>query len=350
LLYREISVGRNADLNVGGDVEGDTLDVGGDLDLLGGGALMFTSITSGDANIDVDSAIDVGQFDTGSLVLKGGSLTFDEINASGVNATIGGLIKMSRVNGGGQAVFRGGRIQDAGSLVTASRVELTASGDIGSSGSKINVNTPTITLLRGDNVHVLNRRTGPTTLGLLEARNFAELCVAGAILDGNGDEDNIVADRALIQSGAEIGTPSDPLEINIARTLTLAGGQDIQSILWGFFKGSLGEPPIRYGGPDAFAPGIAVLNSSVSLVNPEIDAILLSAQSYGDDLVGFKFRNSVFGDFYFLHLYLAVSELADDLDLNYIDYILYGRALVTPDPELPPAARNPIFIGGDEGN
>jgi hypothetical protein len=282
--------------------------------------------------------------------VAGGSLTFEEINASRVDARIGGQVRMARVNGGGEVTFRAGSIVDANSLVSAGRVSLSASGDIGSSGSKINVDTSNIPLLSGNNVFVNNRRGGETVLGLLEARNRAELCVGGSIVDGNGDDLNVVAGSALLQTTGTIGTVRDPIDIAIDRTLTLAGGQEIPGILWGFFRGDLGQPPIRYGGPDTFAPGIAVLNSTVSLVNPEIEAILLSAQSYGDDLVGFKFRNSVFGDFYFLHLYLAVSELADDLDLNYIDYILYGRALVTPDPELPPAARNPIFIGGDEGN
>jgi filamentous hemagglutinin family protein len=351
LLYAEVEAGGAGQIDVGGRAEGDTLAVGGNLDLRTGDDLVYTSLASRDADIEVGGSMDVDEVDVGALDLAvRGSLTFREIEASRINASIGGLVKMARVNAGSRADFRAGRIQDTGSNVRAGSISLSARGDIGDAGRPINLDTSNIVLLRGNNVFVNNRRGGPTSLGLLEAVNRAELSVAGSLVDGNGDDLNVQATSALLTTGREIGTARDPLEINLADTLTLAGGRDIASILWGFFRGDLGRPPIRYGGPDAFAPGIAVLNGAVSLVNPELNAILLSAESYGDDLVGFKFRNSVFGDFYFLHLYLKVSELADDLDVNTIDYILYGRALVTPDPELPPAARNPIFIGGDEGN
>ena len=61
---------------------------------------------------------------------------------------------------------------------------------------------------------------------------------------------------------------------------------------------------------------------------------------------GFKFKNSVFGDFYFLHSGLPVSELADDLDTNALSYLMRGKLKVTRDPNSDLKVVDDIPVGG----
>jgi len=55
-----------------------------------------------------------------------------------------------------------------------------------------------------------------------------------------------------------------------------------------------------------------------------------------------------FREFYFLHHYMQVSEFSLDLDLNFIDYLLFGSANLTAGPDLPKEAKRVIYIGGEK--
>ena len=335
--------------NVRGDVIFSDITVNGRADLTAGGNLAGQNFRSGGATLNIGRDVNVSALDiNGPLLLNGGgNLVFDTIRAAQIDASMGGTIDMSQVDAGGAANFSaGGSIVDRGSRVAGSSVSLVAGGDVGGPGAKINIDTPFLNRASGGNIHINQLRPGTTTLGFIDARNLLELCIRdGSLADGNGDALNIQAKEVRLDVAGTIGSPADPLDVNISDTLTLLGGQQVDQLLWAFFQGDLGQRPILFGGPDLEPRGIGVINGSVDLINSELRSILQANITYGDDLIGFKFKNSIFGDFYFLHLYMQISELADDLDLNTIDYLLSGRALVSPDPELPAEAKDPVIVG-----
>ena len=57
-----------------------------------------------------------------------------------------------------------------------------------------------------------------------------------------------------------------------------------------------------------------------------------------------KSPQGVFGDPYFIHLYMQISEAWN----LFLDFILFGEAQVNADPEMPPDAKRTIKIGGTE--
>jgi hypothetical protein len=53
-----------------------------------------------------------------------------------------------------------------------------------------------------------------------------------------------------------------------------------------------------------------------------------------------------FGEFYFLHEKMQISEYANDLDLYFVDYLVFGVAEVTADPRIPHEVKGQIIYGG----
>ena len=53
-----------------------------------------------------------------------------------------------------------------------------------------------------------------------------------------------------------------------------------------------------------------------------------------------------FAEFYFLHEKMQISDYANDLDLYFIDYLVFGVAEVTADPRIPVEVKGSIIHGG----
>lgn len=58
-------------------------------------------------------------------------------------------------------------------------------------------------------------------------------------------------------------------------------------------------------------------------------------------------RASLFNEFYFLHQSMQISEFSMELDLNFVDYLLFGSAQITPNAKFPVDVKDRIYIGGE---
>ena len=58
-------------------------------------------------------------------------------------------------------------------------------------------------------------------------------------------------------------------------------------------------------------------------------------------------RAIVFNEFYFLHQAMQSSEYSMKLDLNFIDYLVFGSARITPNAKFPVEVKDRIYIGGE---
>ena len=61
-----------------------------------------------------------------------------------------------------------------------------------------------------------------------------------------------------------------------------------------------------------------------------------------------KLRTILFEEFYFLHHFMQASDFSIQLDLNFIDYLLFGTARVEADTSLPKEAKRVIYLGGEK--
>ena len=64
------------------------------------------------------------------------------------------------------------------------------------------------------------------------------------------------------------------------------------------------------------------------------------------DVPGAEVKAIQFAEFYFLHRYMQVSKFSMDLDLNFIDFLVFGRAGINADASLPKEAKRTIYLGG----
>ena len=73
-------------------------------------------------------------------------------------------------------------------------------------------------------------------------------------------------------------------------------------------------------------------------------AEMARAEAFVVETPEIKSPQGVFGDPYFIHLYMQISEAWN----LFLDFILFGEADVTADPEMPEEAKRTIKIGGTE--
>ena len=78
---------------------------------------------------------------------------------------------------------------------------------------------------------------------------------------------------------------------------------------------------------------------------PPVDISALLAKFFVD-VPNFKERAKIFEEFFFLHLTMQISEFAMNLDLNFIDYLLFGEARIHANAQLPADAKDTVYIGG----
>jgi hypothetical protein len=67
---------------------------------------------------------------------------------------------------------------------------------------------------------------------------------------------------------------------------------------------------------------------------------------FSEETPNMKERARLFDEFVFLHLTMQISEFSMELDLNFVDYLLFGEARIAANAELPASAKDVIYIGG----
>ncbi len=363
-------VGNEAVLDIGGDWDYETGEVGGLVTAMVGGETRFGELTAGDLELITGSAdfealivnndadieslgnmnaniLDIGgeaRFDIG------GAFTFDDFEAGNIDVDAG-RINMGRVRTG-SARFAGSSIVDNGSMVIANSVFLTAGGDIGSAGSPIQLDVAMIDLISGGgDVTIVQNKAGETPSGLLKAGGALDVSVPnGGLVDKNGPDLNLVSGGDTRLDGFFFGTVSDALEVDVGGNIFMDGpGRDGNfenpGQIFGNFDGIVvgGIPKITYGG-DVRIPGLVLLNGQLLLGSQAILIEVARTEAFVVETPEIKSPQGVFGDPYFIHLYMQISEAWN----LFLDFILFGEADVTADPEMPEEAKRTIKIGGTE--
>ncbi|MCE9614469.1 MAG: filamentous hemagglutinin N-terminal domain-containing protein [Lentisphaerae bacterium] len=330
-----VRAGGDATLDIGGGYTGAALDVGGDADLT----------VDGDMEIDT---IDVG----GSFKLQGGGdFVFEDLTADDVLAEVDGDIGMGNVDTG-DAEFRGGSVSDNGSLINADNLILTAGGDIGSAKDRIRVEVGLLDEISGRNVYLQHDSASPVLVNLVSGSGDVSLSAPRAvILDANDTgvgPVNFIAGDLLALEGQQIGERTNPLEINAGRFLQFVTPDDFNTdigFVWVLTTGTIsgnkfGEIPEFDAGR---LPGLIIFNNQVVGGSDAVLREIFRTEAFVVETPELKSRQGIFGSPYFLHNYMNISE---PVALGLIDYVLYGQAEVTADPEMPPEAKRGIVIGG----
>ena len=195
LSGNEVSAGGNANIQVGGAINHlDTLNVDGDLNKLKvigsaeiktvavdgkaiaevGGNLKGTEMTIGrDANLVVGGDTVINRMDIGGgLFLNGGGgFTFNDLEANGINATVGGSINMGHVTSGRAKFKAGGSVNDNNSMLNVNALTIEAGGNVGTSGKPINLNVGTVENVSGDSIYLLQNAARNLKIGTISARD-----------------------------------------------------------------------------------------------------------------------------------------------------------------------------------
>lgn len=363
-------VGNEAVLDIGGDWDYETGNVGGLVTAMVDGQTRFGELTAGELELITGSA-DFGALivnnnavieslgDMNATILDiggqalfdiGGSFTFDVFDAGNIDVDAG-RINMGRVRTS-TARFAGSSIVDNGSLVVANSLFLTAGGDIGSEGSPIQLDVAMIDLITGGgNVTIAQNRSGETPIGLIRAGGALNVSVpSGGLVDKNGPELNLASGGDTRLNGLFFGTVSDALEVEVGGNIFmngagLDGDTENPGRIFGHFEGIVagGIPKITYVG-DVSIPGLVLLNGQLLLGSQAILIEVARTEAFVVETPEIKSPQGVFGDPYFIHLYMQISEAWN----LFLDFILFGEADVTADPEMPEEAKRTIKIGGTE--
>jgi hypothetical protein len=200
----------------------------------------------------------------------------------------------------------GGAITGAG-LVDGARVGLKAHGGI---GQGLGVNAAALLLLE---------QTAPGDMDL--------------VLAGVGPTEGELAGLLNLESRCSSDGKSMP---------AIAYGPDI------LIRGQLQEepkPPVRRPPVVPHDPGRPTPPAPNPPSPPAVDIAALLAKFFVD-VPNFKERAKIFEEFFFLHLTMQISEFAMNLDLNFLDYLLFGEARIHANAPLPAEAKDTVYIGG----
>ena len=109
--------------------------------------------------------------------------------------------------------------------------------------------------------------------------------------------------------------------------------------MWVRLQGDVGNKVV----PDynSTVPGLIILNNQIVGGADAVMREIFRTEAFYVETPELKSKYGVFGSPYFLHSYLQISE---PVAIGLIDYILYGQAKVTADPDLPPIPN--IIKGG----
>jgi hypothetical protein len=343
------------DLVVHGVLSGGEI-AGSDIVLKAGSINLESLRGGGNANLDVDGDTEINTINVnGKFVLDGGGdFMFDDLSADDVDVVVGGDIAMGQVDAGTAAFKAGGSVNDNNSLLTVGSIKIEAGGDIGSEGAPIKLNTGSIDDISGGNIYLSQSRAGALRVNTINARGYLELLVPhGQILDSQNDGGlqqnagvNITARNARFDT-EQIGERSNPLDVNIPGTIALKNTSNKDpksSYVWVHIsnvannnQGGMVEPD--YTGN---IPGLVIQNNQIVGGQDGVMREIFRTEAFFVETPELKSKQGVFGSPYFLHSYLNISE---PVALGLIDYVLYGQARVNKDPVMPPEANQTINKG-----
>jgi len=182
-------------------------------------------------------------------------------------------------------------------------------------------------------------------INTINAGNYLSLLVPnGQILDAQNDGGlaqgaivNITAANALFDA-EQIGTRSNPLDLNIPGTITLRNSSLLPTdpgYVWAHLSNVANNQEGGFVLPDySFTvPGLVIQNNQVVGGEEGVMREIFRTEAFYVETPELKSRQGVFGSPYFLHTYLQISE---QVALGLIDYALFGQASVNPDPDMPP--------------
>ena len=337
-----------------GSAEIDNLDVSRDSTaVIGADMILGDGTVGGDADWTTGGNLDIVELSVdGSLLASvDGTLSFEEMTAGNVEIDAG-AIDLGRLTTGSAQISAGGAINNNGAFITASTLNMTAGGNIGSNGS-IPMNVGTIqTLSGGGNVDITQLASGDTLIGLLRAGGTLVVSVPnGGLVDNNGDGLNIASGGDSRFNAQYLGTVADALEVDIGGNLFVDGaglsGKDLPSQVRVFVNvvGDIAGAGrrIQYIG-DVSIPGLVFLNGQLLLGDQFLLLEVARTEAFVVETPEIKSPQGVFGNPYFIHLYMQISEAWN----LFLDFILFGEAQVNADPEMPPDAKRTIKIGGTE--
>jgi hypothetical protein len=390
-----MDVGNDATLDVGGTWMYDTVNIGGlltavvggetkinayagnQVDLTSGSATFGTIDTTGPflANIDSDMTIDSANFGDDTEINAGGNVdvidmtvngslltsidrafTFDNLTGSRMNIGAGTL-NLGRLSGTDVSLAIGGNINNRGAFIRASSINMTAGGNIGG-GRAIPMNVGRINdIVGGGDVNIRQEKPGETPIGRLQAGGTLTVDVPqGGLVDGNTDlldnsGFNLVSGANTDLNGQFFGTVQNALEVNVGGNIRIDGaglsGDQLenQARVFGNFVGDIlgGGRSIQYLG-NVPIPGLVFLNAQLLLGDQFILEEVARTEAFVVETPEIRSPEGVFGDPYFIHLYMQISEAWN----LFLDFILFGEAQVNADPEMPPDAKRTIKIGGAE--
>jgi len=358
-----------------GTLSADTLESGGET-IIDTGSMEIRNGTSGGnmniassslsadtlearSNIDIVTGdMDVSSIQAGNRIQStSGNLRFNNMDAQTIDARAGS-IAMGRVNAGQAQFDARGNITDNNSLLNVNTLRMTASGNIGGQGAPIRMNTRTIQDIRGNNVFINEQSSGIINLGLISANGFLSLSApnigggngTGGFVDANGNAINLRAGAgALINVAGFLGQPDNPLETDFQGPVDLDSHGLSGLVTPGGYvyvivnqEGDLPFPFMQYIGMQN-VPGLIIANGRVIGGDAELLRRIFRTEAFAMETPELKSQQGVFGEPYFVHEFLDVS---DPVALGLIDFILAQDAIIIGHPELPIEAQREISVGG----
>ena len=349
------SISAGGDVNItttGGDYSVKTTNSGGNttLDVAGAVQGVESIDAKSDATLGVKGAITAEEITAGgALVIQGqggkgasGDLEFATMKAKSVEATTGS-IAMGNVDTGDATFDAHGSITDNGSEVVATTLAMTASGDIGSSGSPIVTKTGTLKTISGRNVYLEETSSGTVGVGTISADNRLEFAAPNLGKDGrltpSGDgRIKAGAGGALLDVAGHIGDLNDHITIELKNGGKLelrSGSLNLNNEMWknkddkGYLYVIVDAPGFEIekwwegynkngGSPDQKIPGLVIVNGQVLEGNPDLLRAIHRAEAFTIETPELKSKQGVFGSPVFIHTDMDVSEAAS---IGSIDYL-----------------------------
>jgi len=333
-----LNVGRQLDLRADGQARVGTLTVGGAANVNIGRGFTGQSMQLGSGAIRVGGGLDYATIRSGRLDINAGSITFDRLTASTVNARAGGNINMGTVNAR-TATFTAGRaIVDNNSMLHVNSLTMSARGDIGSSARPINLNVPNINrITSGGNITLVQNSPGLSTLGLISAAGGFDITVPnGGFRNGNGGEVNLQAgSTSRLYVHDTIGTwgGDNPIRIEVGggdmniNTYNRFADPENPAWLWMVFEGFLPGDRIVYQG-GAEIPGLVILNGRVIAGGREILRELYRTQAYAVENQELKSRQGVFGSPLFL---TGLTMVSVPMEMDMTAYLIESQFSIETD-------------------
>ena len=327
-----LDVARQLDLDAGGQARIGTFTVGGAADVNVGGGLSGQTMQLGSGNIKAGGELNYATINSGNLIINAGSMTFDSLTAPTVTANTGGNIAMGTVNVPTANFTAGGAIVDNNSRLNVNTLTMSAGRDIGSSAKPINLNTPTINrITSGGDIYIIQNSPGLSSLGLISAAGGFDITVPdGGFRNGNGGAVNLQAgasSRLYVHDTVGTWGGDNPITIQVRDgQMTIEAYNRFVDPAnpgrpWMVFEGSLPDDSVFYQG-ETEIPGLVILNGRVIAGGSDILRELYRTQAYEVNNPELKSKQGIFGSPLFITGLTMVNE---PVEMNMLAYLIESQ-------------------------